>query len=327
MIDRVQTRSLQMDMAHAAAAGSVVGITPARVDASVVRAAEAVSDPIARAWQPQAVQAAGVPLQARVAGSPVHQASAPDVVTLAELSKAAYAEGAPLPSGWREASTAELRSIGVRPTDLASPTSAFRAHVYVTGEGASERFVVAFRGSTSDRSDWISNGAQAAGFKTDHYNRALVIGDRIARSGADNVTIAGHSLGGGLASAAAIAAGRDAVTFNAAGLSGNTIRDARAVASAAGAAPTSKIQAYYVRGEILSALQDGGDRVAGALIGGLITRSWTGARFGAQHVDAPEAFGTRIALNAERPDGMRWYQDHPVSRHGIDYVLSSLHAR
>ena len=78
-------------------------------------------------------------------------------------------------------------------------------------------------------------------------------------------------------------------------------------------------------------LQDGGDQMIGGLIGrGL--GSWLGGPIGGaagglagrELTDAPEAYGTRIQLDPVRPEGMRWYQDHPVARHGMDYVLSSL---
>ena len=58
----------------------------------------------------------------------------------------------------------------------------------------------------------------------------------------------GHSLGGGLASAAAVAADGDATTFNAAGLHKNTI--------AAGGRTGGKVTAVRVRGEALTGLQE-----------------------------------------------------------------------
>jgi hypothetical protein len=159
---------------------------------------------------------------------------------------------------------------------------------------------------------------QGVGLTPNNYRSALALGSKLALVTNANITITGHSLGGGLASAAAIASGRNATTFNSAGLSESTIRQARNIHDAAGVTTSDNVTAYYVRGEILSTLQDGGDRVLGGLLGGLL---------GAGVVDAPEAYGTRIGLKAARPEGVRWYQDNPAARHGMDWVLQSLNGR
>jgi Lipase (class 3) len=262
----------------------------------------------------------------------------PNSATLAQLANAAYSPTSVLPAGFRPADAADLSILGLRQADLAPSNSAFRAEVYVTGTGADTQYVVAFRGSTSDRRDWISNGQQAAGLNSDHYSRALAVGRALARNEAVPVTITGHSLGGGLASAAAIASGRDATTFNAAGLSQNTINQANTIRNAEGAAGVANVSAFYVRGEILSVLQDGGDRVLGSVLGrfagsaiGGPLGGVAGAQFGRTFADAPEAYGNRIALDAVRPNNLSWYQDFPVltsfNRHGMDYVLSSMGVR
>ena len=61
----------------------------------------------------------------------------------------------------------------------------------------------------------------------------------------DNVTLAGHSLGGGLASAGSFATGLRAITFNAAGLH-SRYREGE----------PGEIRAHYIRGDPLSAVQD-----------------------------------------------------------------------
>lgn len=243
----------------------------------------------------------------------VDGAGGPTTRELALMADDVYNDVAAPPPGYRVADEASLARIGLSPQDLSSPQSAFRARVYVKGEGAAAQYVVSFRGST-DASDWRANAQQALGLPSDQYARALMIAKAVGRHPDANVTITGHSLGGGLASAAALASGRDAATFNAAGLSDATIEQAEAV-RAANKAPAPSIAAFYVRGEILSAMQDGGDRVVGALFGGIV---------GGILADAPEAYGQRIGLDAERPEDTAWYQDNPVARHGMDWVLSSL---
>lgn len=254
----------------------------------------------------------------------------PSTLELAQLSQAVYGEIGP-PQGWSRATAEQLAEIGLTADMLRSPTTAFRAEVYVQEINGQTSYTVAFRGSTSARSDWVSNGRQAVGLETDHYTRALEIGESLVVPEGSRVTITGHSLGGGLASAAAIAAELDATTFNASGLHQNTINAAREFAAADGQIDTPDISAIYVRGDVLSLLQDGGDQMIGGFLGrGL--GSWlggpaggaAGGYFGREMVDAPEAFGNRIEIEAVRPEGMRWYQDHPGARHGIGYVINSL---
>ncbi|QAY75556.1 Mbeg1-like protein [Sphingosinicella sp. BN140058] len=267
--------------------------------------------PIQAAPQPTTV----APVERAAAPAAAGAATAPTTRELALLADDVYNDIPAPPPGYRVATESDLSRVGLRTQDLSSPQSAFRARVYVKEGDGGPQYVVSFRGST-DGSDWKANAQQAVGLPSDQYAKALMIAKAIGRHPDADITLAGHSLGGGLASAAALASGRDAATFNAAGLSDNTIRQAETIRSAnGGAAPD--IAAFYVRGEILSAVQDGGDRVAGAIFGGPL---------GAIFADAPEAYGTRMPLDAVRPEGTHWYQDNPVARHGMNWVLSSLGA-
>ncbi len=243
--------------------------------------------------------------------------AAPATRELALMAADVYNDIASPPAGYRVATETDLGRLGLRPQDLTSSTSAFRARVYVKGASESAEFVVAFRGTTGS-SDWQANLRQGVGLSSDHYARALIIGRALARNPDANVSITGHSLGGGLASAASIASGRNASTFNAAGLSDATIGAADRIRTTAGIGRAAEVQAFYVRGEVLSAIQDGGDRVIGAIFGGVR---------GAAVVNAPEAYGNRIPLSPVRPAGQPWYSDNPVAKHGMDWVLSSLGGR
>jgi hypothetical protein len=259
------------------------------------------------------VTLAQVPPQALAAAGPTQIPTR----ELALLSADVYRDTATPPAGYRVATASDLGALGLNPADLTSTQSAFRARVYVTGAGTDAHYVVAFRGSAK-ASDWSNNLQQGVGLTPNNYRSALALGSKLALVTNANITITGHSLGGGLASAAAIASGRNATTFNSAGLSDSTIRQARNIHDAAGVRTTDNVTAYYVRGEILSTLQDGGDRVIGGILGGLL---------GASAVDAPEAYGTRIGLKSARPEGVKWYQDNPAARHGMDWVLQSLNGR
>ncbi|WP_168355952.1 DUF2974 domain-containing protein [Sphingomonas gei] len=269
------------------------------------------------------------PVVAPSASAQAHLAAndAPDlrqVHTNALLAKDVYNDVPSPPAGYRAASDADLARLGLTSEMLEQPgESSFRARVYVSGEAGQEHYTVVFRGSQSG-DDWKSNAQQGLGFNSEHYANALEIGKKLARTDAD-VTLVGHSLGGGLAAEAAIAAGRPADTFNAAGLHQNTIDKAQAVAQANDRGASS-INNYRVPGEILTTLQEGGDRAIGAGLGSLI--SGGGAIVGAAVSDLPEAYGAQHDLPNVRPEGAHWWDSiNPVDRHSMDWVLAGTAAQ
>jgi hypothetical protein len=92
---------------------------------------------------------------------------------------------------------------------------------YITGD---RQYVLAF-GGTDDNiwelefNDWRNNIKQGLGWSAPQYTAAMEIGDAVgAAVGQTQLIVTGHSLGGGLASAAALVAGVRADTFNGAGL-------------------------------------------------------------------------------------------------------------
>lgn len=308
-----RTNSISENRIGTGASGAVrselAAASDARIEAARAALTGAAIAPAARVLQVDFTPIDG----AAPAAAPSPAASAPPAPSVRELAALAsdvYAPGQTVPAGWTIASPQQLAAIGLAENMLSSPQSEFRAEVYVREIAGQPNYVVAFRGSQS-ASDWGANIKQGVGLRTDHYNRALEIGERLIVPQGARVTLTGHSLGGGLASAASLAAELPAATFNAAGLSDRTLTQARAIAGADGRVDIPDISAFHVRGEILSTLQDGGDRVLGALLN-------------AGFLDLPEAVGTRIPLNAVRPEGMRWYQDNPVARHMMDYVIASL---
>ena len=103
-----------------------------------------------------------------------------------------------------------LRSLGIKYDD---PEDGFGAVPYKTEGG----YMPAFLG-TDGGSDLGSNIRQAAGLKASQYEQAIDLAEQVYAVTGGNVTMIGHSPGGGLASAASHATGAPGVTFNAAGL-------------------------------------------------------------------------------------------------------------
>jgi hypothetical protein len=164
------------------------------------------------------------------------------------------------PPGFRPATTEELAQMGLKPEDLQQEGSHFKAAVYmkepaVWGDHPSPAAVLAFRGSTPAKEDWDNNFAQNANADAPYYAKAVSIGNKLAMSGAD-VQLAGHSLGGGLASAAQGASGLPCSTYNAAGLHPATV--AHYLQDQEPLGDPAKIQAYRIQGEVLTQTQESG---------------------------------------------------------------------
>ncbi len=163
------------------------------------------------------------------------------------------------PPGFKMATTEDLAAMGLQKWQLEPEGSGFRAAVYmkdpaVWGENPSPASVVAFRGSTPAIKDWENNFNQDANKEAPYYRAAVDIGNTLAKEGAD-AHIVGHSLGGGLASAAQGGSGLTASTYNASGLHPNTVakysNDTKNMAANA-----DKITAFRVKGEVLTKTQE-----------------------------------------------------------------------
>jgi len=224
------------------------------------------------------------------------------------------------PEGWIAVSDADgLAQYGLEPDNLHKPPSNFRAQVYEPDPavfGNDLKPTVAFKGTQmTELEDWKNNFAQGGNFHSSYYENAVTIGKNIRQSGAQ-VHIVGHSLGGGTASAASRASGMPATTFNSAGLNSKT------VARYGGTVHQTAIQAYRIKGEILTGLQEpgwGGTALAagaGFAIGGI-----KGAAIGALArvglaALMPDAVGTPHELEGKGKD--------PIDLHGMDQVIDSI---
>ena len=143
---------------------------------------------------------------------------------LARLADDVYNLGPSKVAGWRKLSPAELSAFGFSPSDLEDRAVARYAVYQNNGQ-----FVVAFAGT--DPADVLPPGpnlgtdaGQALGRPMAQYEQARAIAHKANSAFGNSMAFTGHSLGGGLAAYAALQTCRPAVTFNAAGLHGNTLR-------------------------------------------------------------------------------------------------------
>lgn len=244
------------------------------------------------------------------------------------LSKNAYEKNG-APDGWNRISDDEalLKEIGLKKSDFENEGSGFYSALYKSEENG--EFVLAFRG-TQDIKDWRNNYQQGVGGESAQYKAAVVLVNKLNVKLDADYTITGHSLGGGLASVAALAARHKAVTFNAAGIHPKTIeRYDRSHAN-------EQIKALRIDGELLTGVQESGisDIVGFALTPikwakDLVTLIDTG-KGDFTPILAFGAIGSKFTLPAVDLQGVtmaRIKSFNPMislDLHGMNYVVRSL---
>jgi hypothetical protein len=250
------------------------------------------------------------------------------------LANHAYGEDPTLPAGYSfidpdtEDGQAELSDLGIKPGELSPPASSFRAQVFRTDGPDGPHYVLSYRG-TETLDNWKTNLQQGVGLTTDEYERAKKLATTLSSTTDGNISFTGHSLGGGLASAAAVVTGKPAITFNAAGLNENTV--------SGGYPPNPNVDAYYIPGEVLSTVQDGRAAALGIVAGvASIFIPLLGATLAgfvlANEVRGtpvlPPAYGNRQVLPVVPPDGKSWMDSHnPIDKHRMDWVKSGIDAK
>ena len=229
----------------------------------------------------------------------------------ARLAQAAYEKGDPIPDGWRKVDAEELKRLGIDPSEL-NTEHGMQASVYQNADG---KYVLAFRGTEPDRELGKDVGNDIAGgvFTSFQVNEAINVSTKLAKAvGRENVDFTGHSLGGELASAAALATGGAAVTFNAAGLSDTSQALARGKCidnfgyDAQAPKDGSNVKAYSFVLDPLNGVQD------------------STPRFGGPDAIMPRAYGERhvVFMNSDTN-----FSANPLDYHHMEYLYGPLDAQ
>lgn len=188
--------------------------------------------------------------------------------------------------GWTRLSDDQLKAADIDPASLNDTSTGFRAAIYQDGKGD---YVLAFKG-TSGLNDWKADATQALGLNTAQYDEATALATKAKAAFGNNLVLTGHSLGGGLASTAAVITDTPAVTFNAAGVNDATLQRLAPegnVSAMKQAANDGLVRRYAVQGDVLTGEQQTG--VARGLI--------------------PQALGHEIQLRD--PNKPAWYLEAP----------------
>ena len=234
----------------------------------------------------------------------------------ARLAQAAYETGDPIPDGWRKVDADELKKLGIDPSEL-NTVNGMQASVYQNADG---KYVVAFRGTelglTVEGLKDVAADVKGAAGVSHQVEDAINLSTKLAQAvGRENVDFTGHSLGGELASAAALATGGAAVTFNAAGLSETSQAIARGKCidnfgyDAQAPMDGSNVKAYSYELDPLNNFQD--DMHANPLT--------------FRDKSIPRAYGERHIVQA---DFITKISPHnPIDYHHMDYLYGPLDAQ
>jgi hypothetical protein len=172
--------------------------------------------------------------------------------TAGSISKHVYGKGGALPSNIQQVKGKELEDI-IDPSRLTDELTGLDSALYKDTDSGHYYYALAGTVGSLSNSDWVANGEMEQGLESLQHSQAVINTKIImSRVGKDNLTTVGHSLGGGLASFAALKHGIRAFTFNSAGLHPDVLFGANI-----NMANMVNIQAYYIPEEFLAHAQGG----------------------------------------------------------------------
>ncbi len=189
----------------------------------------------------------------KIQGNPETDMSEAGPISKADASALALASygDKDAPEGWSKLGEKGLKKFGLKESDL-NTDSGLNAVIYYNSE--QNIYAVAYAGTVlSQWGDIKTNFLQNFGIESEQYTDAMKLASIVTdKVGESELAFVGHSLGGGLASAASEVTGKFAYTFNAAGLNPDT------VGGNISAQSNKLIRAYFSPSDPLSLLQDRG---------------------------------------------------------------------
>ena len=161
--------------------------------------------------------------------------------------------------GYEKLNAEEMGKMNIKDSDLKDPSTGFKADIYKDKNGD---YVLVYRGTYSDPDhpendlvhDWSKewtddNMRQGLGMGSEQYKKSIKLAEKVNRNKpkGKQLTITGHSLGGGLATAAGAATGSKTYAFCPAGVHPNTYKKYGVQNP-----DTSKVHTYYSNKDFLN---------------------------------------------------------------------------
>ena len=161
--------------------------------------------------------------------------------------------------GYEKLDAKEMKKLGVNTTELNDTKTGFKADIYKDKNGD---YVLVYRGTYSDPDhpendlihDWSKewtddNMKQGLGMGSEQYKKSIKLAEKVNsnKPKGKQLTITGHSLGGGLATAAGAATGSKTYAFCPAGVHPNTYKKYGVKNP-----DTSKVHTYYSNQDFLN---------------------------------------------------------------------------
>jgi hypothetical protein len=238
------------------------------------------------------------------------------------------AEGAP--TGYLRGSEHPriLARYGITRDMLEPPDSKFRAELYIPDPevfGANAKPIIVFKGTDlTCMEDCKADVLQANGITSDYYKQAIELGRSLATKTGGKFEAAGHSLGGGMASAVGAVTGCLTTTFNAAGLHPNTVSQyCKRIPS-----DPVNVSGFVVEGEVVNSSQDAINELGHRMVRSatkspllLVTPGRLAQLFvGIGLSSVPTQAGSRRKL----PAHVNFKTPSTIQRHSMNAVISSI---
>lgn len=190
---------------------------------------------------------------------------------------------------YHKLSDREIAELGLDPKLFRDPK---QSHYYADLYKKGDKYVLAFRGTDpTNMEDIAQDLTQGVGIKSDYYDKATKLAREMKKKGiftAQNTSITGHSLGGGMAAAAGGASGFPTYTYNAAGVHNATLKKNNVYRK-----DMNHVQAYNGSSDPLNAVQDSREGV-------LKTLGFVGKLVG-KTKGLPRAAGERMEVDTGLP--------------------------